>query len=140
MLFLHTGILGIFMKKYFLPMVAAVIAAAGGFASEEKPKVSICQGDECNVTGDEVKQSLLEARERVAELAHNDPTVMKHFDMLSDILSLAYHKEKSMTAQEIADICSGIDFAAEKHRLQTRKNKEKTPYISHPLGVAYNLM
>jgi guanosine-3',5'-bis(diphosphate) 3'-pyrophosphohydrolase len=45
-----------------------------------------------------------------------------------------------MTAQEVAEICSGIDFAAEKHRFQTRKNKEKTPYISHPLGVAYNLM
>lgn len=128
------------MKKYILPMIAAVIATVGGVANEEKPKVSLCQGEECSVAGNEVKQSIQETRNHVSELAHNDPVVMKNFDALADVLNMAFHKEKSITAQEVAEICSGIDFAAEKHRLQTRKNKEKTPYISHPLGVAYNLM
>src|SRR5262249_40981790 len=49
-------------------------------------------------------------------------------------------KERSMTAQEIEQICAGLEFAAEKHRLQTRKNPEKTPYISHPIGVTNHLM
>ena len=28
------------------------------------------------------------------------------------------------------------DFAAKKHRDQRRKDKESTPYINHPIGVA----
>ncbi|XP_055324064.1 guanosine-3',5'-bis(diphosphate) 3'-pyrophosphohydrolase MESH1 [Sitodiplosis mosellana] len=32
-----------------------------------------------------------------------------------------------------------IDFAARKHRDQRRKDPEKTPYINHPIGVAYLL-
>lgn len=129
------------MKKIFLPIIAIAFASMGVFASEEKPKVSLCQGNEdCPVMGDAVKQNLQETRNRVAELAHHDSVVMKYFDSLAEILKLAFHKEKSMTAQEIAHICASIEFAAEKHRFQTRKNKEKTPYISHPIGVAYNLM
>lgn len=30
------------------------------------------------------------------------------------------------------------EFAARKHRDQRRKNKKATPYINHPIGVAYN--
>ncbi|XP_050081650.1 guanosine-3',5'-bis(diphosphate) 3'-pyrophosphohydrolase MESH1 [Anopheles aquasalis] len=32
-----------------------------------------------------------------------------------------------------------INFAAIKHRDQRRKDKEETPYINHPIGVAYIL-
>lgn len=34
----------------------------------------------------------------------------------------------------------GIDFAAKKHSRQRRKNPEKSPYIEHPIRVAYYLM
>jgi guanosine-3',5'-bis(diphosphate) 3'-pyrophosphohydrolase len=129
------------MKKCILPLLAAVtITTTGSFADEVAPKVSICQGDECQIVENSVHQTLQESRKKLAELAHNDFIVMKNFDNLSEVLYAAYQKEKSMTSQEIQEICSGIDFAAEKHRFQTRKNKEKTPYISHPIGVAYNLM
>lgn len=127
------------MKKSLFFFLAAIITTGCAFATDDKPKVSLCHGDECSVT-DQVKQSLQDTRARISELAHNDAVVMKHFDALANALNIAYHKEKSLTAQEVTEICSGIEFAAEKHRLQTRKNKEKTPYISHPLGVAYNLM
>jgi len=33
-------------------------------------------------------------------------------------------------------LLSAVEFAAEKHLFQTRKNPEKTPYIIHPIGVA----
>lgn len=129
------------MKKYILPLLAAAtIPVANSFADEEKPKVSICQGNECNIAESPVQQILQESRKKLSELAHNDSVVMKNFDNFAEVLHTAYQKEKSMTAQEIQEICCGIDFAAEKHRFQTRKNKEKTPYISHPIGVAYNLM
>jgi (p)ppGpp synthase/HD superfamily hydrolase len=128
------------MKKYILPMLAsAALIASAGFTSEEKPKVSICNAEE-GETENSVKSSLQETRKKVAELAHDNKTVMKNFDAFAEILNSAYRKEKSMTVQEIQQICSALEFAADKHRLQTRKNPEKTPYISHPIGVAYNLM
>jgi guanosine-3',5'-bis(diphosphate) 3'-pyrophosphohydrolase len=65
---------------------------------------------------------------------------MKNYDLLVGELDNAYRKGKSLKAEEIDAIFNAIDFAAEKHRLQLRQNKEKTPYISHPLGVTYNLM
>ena len=36
----------------------------------------------------------------------------------------------------IQHLLQAVDFAAEKHRNQTRKNTEKSPYINHPIGVA----
>jgi guanosine-3',5'-bis(diphosphate) 3'-pyrophosphohydrolase len=130
------------MKKYILSLLAVtmITTTTGSFANEEKPKVSLIQETETNVAENPVQQILKETREKLSALAHNDAVVMKNFDSLAQVLHIAFQKEKSMTAQEIQEICSGIDFAAEKHRFQTRKNKEKTPYISHPIGVAYNLM
>ncbi len=32
-----------------------------------------------------------------------------------------------------------VNFAAIKHKNQRRKDPEKTPYINHPIGVAYIL-
>lgn len=128
------------MKKCTLSLlVAATAPMIGSFANDEKPKVSIVQETEV-VTESPVQQTLLKTRKKLSELAHSDAVVMKNFDRLAEVLHNAFQKEKSMTAQEIEVICSGIDFAAEKHRFQTRKNKEKTPYISHPIGVAYHLM
>jgi len=129
------------MKKYTLSLlVVSTIPMISGFANDEKPKVSIVQESEIVVTESPVQQPLLKTRKKLSELAHNDAVVMGNFDRLAEVLYTAFQKEKSMTAQEIEVICSGVNFAAEKHRFQTRKNKEKTPYVSHPIGVAYNLM
>lgn len=40
------------------------------------------------------------------------------------------------TAEPLGVIISTINFAAEKHKNQRRKDPEKTPYINHPIGVA----
>lgn len=40
------------------------------------------------------------------------------------------------TAEPLGTIISTINFAAEKHKNQRRKDPEKTPYINHPIGVA----
>jgi hypothetical protein len=125
-----------FMKKYFLPLLTVSMTVCG-FAEE----VSLSQDAPSKAVAENpVQQTLQDTRKKLGKLAHNDTVVMKNFDNLAEVLYAAFQKEKSMTAQEIQEICSGIDFAAQKHRLQTRKNKEKTPYISHPIGVAYNLM
>lgn len=33
-----------------------------------------------------------------------------------------------------------LNFAAEKHKMQRRKDPEATPYINHPIGVAFILV
>lgn len=128
------------MKKYILPLlIGAGVVASVGFTSDEKPKILICNSENCE-TEDIVKSSLENTRKKVSSLSHDNPTVMEKYDAFADVLNTAYRKERSMTAQEIQEVCVGVEFAAEKHRLQTRKNAEKTPYISHPIGVAHHLM
>ena len=36
-------------------------------------------------------------------------------------------------------LLEAVNFAALKHRDQRRKDEFKTPYINHPIGVAYSL-
>ena len=36
-------------------------------------------------------------------------------------------------------LLEAVDFAAKKHRDQRRKDEHQTPYINHPIGVAYLL-
>ena len=35
---------------------------------------------------------------------------------------------------ELQALVAAVDFAARKHKDQRRKDKEKTPYINHPIG------
>lgn len=35
---------------------------------------------------------------------------------------------------DLADIIFTVDFAAQKHATQRRKDPEKTPYVNHPIG------
>ena len=130
------------MINFLLQIITAsmCVATISGNANEDKPKVSILPAEEPVLSEDAVTLRLELTRKRLAELAHNNPRVMKGYDDFSALLSNSFHKEKSMTAKEIEQICAAVEFAADKHRLQTRKNKDKTPYISHPIGVAYLLM
>jgi len=41
-----------------------------------------------------------------------------------------------MELQNAKKLLLAVNFAADKHQHQRRKNKEKTPYINHPLRVA----
>ena len=36
-------------------------------------------------------------------------------------------------------LLEAVNFAAKKHRFQRRKDEHQTPYINHPIGVAYIL-
>ncbi len=106
----------------------------------DKPGVKFCESSACQVIEDPVAARLELSRQHLVSVASNDPVVMENFEAFAQDLMTAYRKEKSFTSEEIERICAAVDFAADKHRLQTRKNKEKTPYISHPIGVAYNLV
>ena len=43
-------------------------------------------------------------------------------------------------ADSLGLLMEAVNFAAIKHKDQRRKDVEKTPYINHPIGVAYTLM
>ncbi len=36
----------------------------------------------------------------------------------------------------LSEVLKAANFAAQKHRFQKRKDKDGTPYINHPIGVA----
>lgn len=40
---------------------------------------------------------------------------------------------------ELGLLLDAVNFAAKKHSTQRRKDKAKTPYINHPIGVAHIL-
>ena len=42
-------------------------------------------------------------------------------------------------ADVVGRILEAVQFAAIKHKDQRRKDPEETPYINHPIGVAYIL-
>lgn len=43
-------------------------------------------------------------------------------------------------ATDLSLVIKATHFAAIKHKAQRRKDKEETPYINHPVGVAHILM
>ncbi|MEP7169373.1 MAG: HD domain-containing protein [Bacteroidota bacterium] len=45
-----------------------------------------------------------------------------------------------MKSKDTHQLLKAIVFAAEKHRYQKRKDADKTPYINHPLNVAFTLV
>ena len=44
-----------------------------------------------------------------------------------------------MADDSLGLLMEAVNFAAIKHKDQRRKDNEKTPYINHPIGVAYIL-
>jgi len=80
------------------------------------------------------------SRAHLARLSHDHETVLKHFDQFADQLQRLYAKERGLKSEEVQAIFAALDYAADKHRLQMRKNKDKTPYISHPIGVTSHLI
>ncbi|XP_077173966.1 guanosine-3',5'-bis(diphosphate) 3'-pyrophosphohydrolase MESH1 [Paroedura picta] len=45
----------------------------------------------------------------------------------------------AMSPSDLARLLDAADFAARKHKAQRRKDPEGTPYINHPIGVAWIL-
>ncbi len=128
------------MKNDVLRILTMSLLATAAIAADGRPEVSICEPSDSQNVEDPILTRSQQSRELIARLSHSNETVMKNFDLLASEIDHAFRKEKSLKADDVRSIFHAIDFAAEKHRLQMRKNKEKTPYISHPLGVAYNVL
>src|ERR1700733_3185181 len=97
--------------------------------AEGRPEVSICQPSDCQNVEEPIFERKGQTRDRLARLSHHNESVMKNFDALAIEIDNAFRKEKNLKPEEVLSIYQAVDFAAEKHRLQMRKNKERTPYI-----------
>lgn len=82
----------------------------------------------------EQKMSLDVCRHYIQELTANNPKVLEQFDCFAERL------QQTFSSKELPRILEATKFAAEKHQFQKRKNAEKTPYIIHPIFVAYHLI
>lgn len=47
--------------------------------------------------------------------------------------------DNGRNVEPVGRVLEAVQFAATKHKDQRRKDPEKTPYINHPIGVAYIL-
>lgn len=82
-----------------------------------------------------IELQIAHCRQFVAQRCNRNPRVMSALNKAIDSwVSLFGHK----TGQSIdlERLLSAVEFAAEKHQFQTRKDGEKTPYLIHPIGVA----
>lgn len=120
--------------------IVASTFKASSFANDVKPKISICQESTQQFAKQAVQEKIEEARILVHQIVHHDEIVMMQFDLLAEELITAYYREKDVTLNEVEEILQAMQFSAEKHRFQTRKNDRKTPYVSHCFEVAYKIM
>lgn len=87
-----------------------------------------------------IDSQLDSCRELVQELAHGNASVLSQFDIFAKTLKKAYLSGEGLIHKDIYRIIDAIAFSAGKHRFQTRKDPDETPYIIHPMGVADHLM
>lgn len=126
------------MKKYLLTTIVAAAAVIAGQADSFRPHVTL--SDVPEMASESAESKIQSSREHLAAFAKSDSLVLKRFDEFALNLEVLYREEQSLNWEEFITILDALDFAAEKHQFQTRKNKAETPYISHPIGVANNLM
>jgi len=87
-----------------------------------------------------IETQLNDCRHLLQEQVNNNLNVLKQFDQFANFLKITYQSGEGLTNRDVQRIIDTIAFSAEKHRFQTRKDPDQTPYIIHPIGVAHNLM
>ena len=78
-------------------------------------------------------QEIQMTRDNVSELSNQNAAVLQMFDRFVGTL------KPDLSGDALLKLLDAISFAAEKHRFQTRKDANKTPYVIHPMGVALSL-
>jgi guanosine-3',5'-bis(diphosphate) 3'-pyrophosphohydrolase len=124
-----------------IPVIALTLGAVFVHSDSARPQITLRSGG--NVVANpsfDLADKILASRTVLNELVKGNKTCLEQFDLLAHELEKAYNQEGSLTSVDVEKILASVDFAAEKHKLQVRKNQEQTPYISHPIGVAVNVM
>jgi guanosine-3',5'-bis(diphosphate) 3'-pyrophosphohydrolase len=120
----------------YIPLLLTSFAVLhfGSAAAFEK------QIEQEQVSMQEIESRLAVSRQFIDHLVHASSTVLNQFDAFAHILKQTYLAGEGLIDKDVYNIIDALVFAAEKHRFQVRKDLNQTPYIIHPIGVAYNLM
>lgn len=128
------------LKKVFMGLVSLGIscgfpAMAHGYSQVEPQKQLVEQSDLYKYHLQKLK-----IRSVVAENSLYDSRVLDIYESFTGAIEDRYLIQKLYSEEDVQKILLATEFAAKKHKGQKRKNKEKTPYISHPMSVAYQIM
>jgi len=88
----------------------------------------------------EISPQIKAVKECVGKYSNENLGVQEVYTSFSAELMQAYSRGEGMIDKDVCRILDGVSFAAEKHKLQTRSDQAKTPYIIHPIGVAHHLL
>lgn len=80
-----------------------------------------------------------QSRKLICGLTNNNAKILDQYDVFAQNLDDAC-KENKISEESLEKIIKALNFAAEKHKKQTRKDAAQTPYIIHPIGVANNVL
>ena len=72
-------------------------------------------------------------RKALSHYCTNNPKTLKKYDQITKSWT-AYEKQKN-GEWDLEKLLKAVEYAAEKHETQIRKDAQKTPYIIHPIGV-----
>lgn len=125
------------LKKSFVFAVLALSSAGFsnvGFA--DNPSVSVVQTQVKKSFSERMKATYAFVSETTKE---NEETLML-VARLQERLTKAYADERSLDDAQIDLILEAVEFATDRHKDQIRKNKGKSPYITHPLLVTLYLV
>jgi guanosine-3',5'-bis(diphosphate) 3'-pyrophosphohydrolase len=75
-------------------------------------------------------------RNRLQELVNDNPVVMEKFDDFISNLLCIFSPNDPEQVDHLKSILKGIQFGAECHQGQNRRDEACTPYIIHPIRVA----
>ncbi len=87
-----------------------------------------------------VNEHIESTRLLVWDPGHENPDVKKQYNSFVNHLRQSYINGEGMIHKDIFRILKAVEFAADKHQFQVRKDPNSTPYIIHPIGVAENLL
>lgn len=120
--------------RLFLPTLLALCTTATAAHTLQK------QNNQIVIIMKNIDSQVNSSRQLIQNLAQDNPKVLNQFDLFAQTLRESYSSGQGFIDKDIYRIMDAVAFAAEKHRFQTRKDPDETPYIIHPIGVAYNLM
>lgn len=88
-----------------------------------------------------IKQHCEFLQEMIRERApHNSSRVESMYERLQHCIEMVYKAGEGWIEEDVHTILNAVQFAADKHSMQLRKDAAQTSYIIHPLSVTHHLI
>lgn len=124
------------MNKTFLCFILGATSLAGLQASSTQ----IASNTQVQLV-DESRDSLKDSvSKQFQSFVKDSKEMMDQYENFVSILNKAARENKGLKESDVERILDAVSYAAECHQHQTRKNAKKTPYITHPIGVAESII